>query len=233
MNPRKPLSDGAFTLTELLAVIVVLALLAILLMPVFQKMRASGDSVVCATNMRNCYVGIVAYANDHGGYLPDTYNTLTAGWTYTVGPYVVPGEIPYTSKAIMRALQCPTQNKQLVALTKDRSRSPWWTIACSEFLTKHRLSAMSEPSHIIAFSCGTATAGGYDGRLSGGGSYWKTPGVNMVKAATTNGIYQGGVHNGRSNVCWMDGHIEACPDVARFTKSPYSPGGTQDVWSVR
>jgi len=46
-----------FTLLEVFVVVVIIAILAALLLPVFSKMRARAQRVQCMANLRNLYVG--------------------------------------------------------------------------------------------------------------------------------------------------------------------------------
>jgi prepilin-type N-terminal cleavage/methylation domain-containing protein/prepilin-type processing-associated H-X9-DG protein len=78
---------AAFTLIELLAVIVIIAMLAALLVPVMSRIRAKGDDAACASNLRQIGIGIGSYAADNDGTLPGpltkmqmpTYTAATTG----------------------------------------------------------------------------------------------------------------------------------------------------------
>jgi prepilin-type N-terminal cleavage/methylation domain-containing protein/prepilin-type processing-associated H-X9-DG protein len=55
----------AFTLVEVLLVVVIIAILATLAMPVFSTMRAHSQNVVCIGNLRGLHGGLTAYLQDH------------------------------------------------------------------------------------------------------------------------------------------------------------------------
>jgi prepilin-type N-terminal cleavage/methylation domain-containing protein len=61
----------AFTLTELLVVIGITAVLLALLLPVLSKARASGQSVACLSNLRQIMMAFHLYAGDNAQRLPD------------------------------------------------------------------------------------------------------------------------------------------------------------------
>jgi prepilin-type N-terminal cleavage/methylation domain-containing protein len=61
---------AAFTLVELLVVIGVIALLMGILLPALSKARASANRVVCLSNVRQLYTGILMYCNDNDGWFP-------------------------------------------------------------------------------------------------------------------------------------------------------------------
>jgi len=60
----------AFTLIELLAVIAIIVLLLSLLLPSLNTARELARRAVCASNLRNQYLGFVLYAGDFNDTLP-------------------------------------------------------------------------------------------------------------------------------------------------------------------
>lgn len=60
-----------FTMTELLCVIAILALLAAILMPVVMRSRESGRKVSCTSSMRQIWTAMRMYVDDHDGNWPD------------------------------------------------------------------------------------------------------------------------------------------------------------------
>jgi general secretion pathway protein G len=60
----------AFTLTELIVVITVLAILALILIPVVAKVRSSAQSTHCMSNLQQLGRAFTIYAQDHKSCLP-------------------------------------------------------------------------------------------------------------------------------------------------------------------
>jgi len=86
----------AFTLVELLAVIVVIAVLAAALLGKYGQIRENGWSTQCKANLRSLYQAALNYTSDNGGYYPhagpyETYDALSRtysehkGWVNWTG----------------------------------------------------------------------------------------------------------------------------------------------------
>jgi prepilin-type N-terminal cleavage/methylation domain-containing protein/prepilin-type processing-associated H-X9-DG protein len=73
-------SKAAFTLIELLVVIAVIALLAAILFPVFQRVREKARQTSCANNMREIATAFTQYREDNDGRYPQAWD-LRAGAT--------------------------------------------------------------------------------------------------------------------------------------------------------
>lgn len=121
---------SAFTLVELLVVISIIALLLSILMPSLSRVREQARSIVCATNLRQCGLGIVLYAENNRGntvpnfilysqYMPymirdnngDTPKNL--GYLYAQG-YLKEPKLYY----------CPSASRP--AQKFDTEENPWW-----------------------------------------------------------------------------------------------------------
>ena len=59
-----------FTLVELLVVIGIIALLISVLMPALNGARTQARLVQCSSNFKQVHFALMAYAQDHGGFLP-------------------------------------------------------------------------------------------------------------------------------------------------------------------
>jgi prepilin-type N-terminal cleavage/methylation domain-containing protein len=81
----------AFTLIEVIVVILILAIVASLIFPTFGRSRESGRQAVCISNLRQIQVAINIYASDSD---VSELGMLRAD-PYTLGPYVSSREIFY------------------------------------------------------------------------------------------------------------------------------------------
>ncbi|MEX2380751.1 MAG: DUF1559 domain-containing protein [Opitutales bacterium] len=81
---------GGFTLIELLTVIAIIGILASILIPVVGRVRAMAHQAVCSSNLRQIGLAMEMYANDHGGWLPETahYGDSESSWLFTLRPYI-------------------------------------------------------------------------------------------------------------------------------------------------
>lgn len=99
---------NAFTLLELLVVIVIMAVLAAALISNYSKARESGWAARCKANLRSLYQASLNFENDHGQDIPyagpfevrDINGTYweRQGWVNWTGPGVWPNGTPQASK---------------------------------------------------------------------------------------------------------------------------------------
>lgn len=61
---------SAFTFIELLVVIAIIALLSAMLLPALARGKESGKRIRCASNLRQIYIGVQMYSDDHDSRLP-------------------------------------------------------------------------------------------------------------------------------------------------------------------
>lgn len=86
---------SAFTLVELLVVVVVITILAAILMPAFVTAKRKATATNCAANLHQMGVALQAYTADYDERLPCTaidFRSGTAGvpaaWLQAMGPYL-------------------------------------------------------------------------------------------------------------------------------------------------
>src|SRR5258706_15213745 len=69
----------AFTLTELLVVMGIIALLSSVLVPAIAKSKAVAHSIHCVNNQQQINLALQMFADEHDGYLPGSDSNLGRG----------------------------------------------------------------------------------------------------------------------------------------------------------
>ena len=77
-RPRRRLPRGGFTLTELLVVVGLIAVLLSLLLPVVARVRSAANGAACLSNLRQMTVAWTMYLTESRGRLPEPAKTYTA-----------------------------------------------------------------------------------------------------------------------------------------------------------
>ena len=226
------IAQAGFNVIELLVVVVIVAILATLLLPALTKAKEQGRSSICKNNMRQLTLAMVLYADDNNDYLPwpgdvdrnwqpdwvfggqpDTYPNNPDTWNmpgfgfhaesgsifpYATGqPRVVPHRDYYTTT--YRIYRCPSTGGLSEALRVNFSMNE--ELDPTTDLTK-------------AFPEGVKVANVV-------GPTQKILLVNEDPATMRNASFkpqgtaltgQFVVHDGRVNVGFIDGHLEAMRD---------------------
>jgi prepilin-type N-terminal cleavage/methylation domain-containing protein/prepilin-type processing-associated H-X9-DG protein len=102
-------SCRGFSLTEILVVIAIIALLVAILFPIMGSVRTAALGMHCQSNLRQTGMGTLAFANENNGCLPQLRNPSAEGGG---GPYMYNQICDYLDQgggATMTAklLQCP------------------------------------------------------------------------------------------------------------------------------
>ena len=118
MRNNSKVTEG-FTLTELLVVTAILAILAALLLPVLSGARAKAQRTVCLNNLRQISLGVRMYSDDSHDTSPtgaitnrDFYTPLYSGYKALMKNYV---GLKGTSSPQDKLFACPAD-----------VFNPWW-----------------------------------------------------------------------------------------------------------
>ncbi|MDD2710977.1 MAG: DUF1559 domain-containing protein [Verrucomicrobiae bacterium] len=187
----------AFTLTELLVVLVILSVLAALLSPALKKARESARSIQCVNNLRQMGLGLESYLQAYDGWFPDYLGSDS--WVAVLAPYVGG---PMISGGIAKLFcACPSFN--------DSNWPPinsggvtygynYWFLGRHDYGTFRNISQIDQPSQIIAFAD------------SDGDGLSSPPGASkyrVLKPPSTVARFSIRHSNG-GNVLFVDGHVE-------------------------
>lgn len=210
-----------FTTLELLAVILIIAVLASLLFPALQKGLEKARAIKCAGNIRGIMAGETQYSADNNGDMVP-YSTAgtaqdTISWPKLLAPYVTGKNF---DPANNQWIQCPSQ-KQIQAATGNvfSGIGPVYTPGNNLHMlhggnkpdTLNRVtvkrSSVRRPSQTPSWmdvSGGSPT--GYPAYCRG--CYPNGAGITDSNAKVTEANNFGARHDGRCNVGFADGHIE-------------------------
>lgn len=213
MRMRSGQAFRGFTLLELLICIATIAVLLSLLFLVFGRVREAARSVSCTEQLRQLHVGLVAYAQEHRGYLPrggtnSTDDSGFGGWQGTawLKPTVNPaaGFSAYCGgqEVVNRLVVCPANRAQVTAVHAYQYTPEGYPYICNyEAMTQTGLSR--SPANLWRVDTGRLLLL-FD---SGVGADWKGPGLTSVAGWDRLGAR----HQQRCNALWADGRVSAMP----------------------
>lgn len=203
------IGSAGFTLVEITAVILVVVILIILVATVTMQVSSRGSFAKCAANLRNYYIMINSYANDHSqSYMTPGYQSgkLQSYWNYNL---CMGG---YCTVEQMLSLRCPelyTSNEVIGGM----SEREWArtgnvnTIGYSYniWLAGKKTISIQEPSKVALLL----------------ESHFGTPVVSGVSGSTKFAFR----HQDSLNILYCDGHIEL-----RNKSTPF-PAFTDTFWA--
>lgn len=194
------ISQGAFTLPEVLAVVLVVTILAALLFPVIQDMMEAGDRTACAGNLRQVGGAFGLLLSENGGAWPayaSNPDPADAGvWFDKLRPYLGLDATKGIDGTRPRVLKCPANrshqwnyHKLSYGYNIYLGNNDGLGGGTSPF-QRVRGGAMAHPSKVIAAADGDSAQITYNTQLDG---RWRGPGV---------------LHKGGANILFADGHVE-------------------------
>ena len=218
---RRPTVKQGFTLIELLIVIAIIAILAALIFPTFQKVRDNARRASCQSNLRQVSMALIQYTQDNEERYP--VGNYVAPWGYWGRGWA--GEM-YSYVGSREAFRCPDDSTPRPSVSYSFNgnldgQQPGGSLAAS--LAPASTILLNEcsgvPSDPADPSEGNSGAGhGNDGGAgfidySGPDAHWVTGA--MGQPAWDSGLNGGGygnqwqgIHAGGSNFAMEDGHVK-------------------------
>lgn len=240
--PQRDIGLRAFTLVELLALVVIITILVALILVGVKVFLEKAQGVACASNMRQVGVGLWSYRSDHGGYFPPgkpKHPRTDLNFNGTLVPDYL-SELPL----------CPSAKKTLTSAEQSRygSAKVWYqrnmgTYAINDVLTQWKVEAMPWPVPMW----GGANARQYSASRMpllletryGTSSSWSMSHQNdVLEGSQLSGVPPRSHGKGDSlNFMFLDGHIELISrndprGIAEEQKSwvyPINPNGRFNV----
>jgi len=197
---NEKLRSRNFTLTELLIVIAIIAILASLLLPALNSARARAKTISCAGNLKQCMAAELIYANDYSEHM--VVRTFT--------PDPVPWSAFLSNKKHfylpVKAAVCPATETEWspwrslgitwsenICNRKDEVGEFWSGVASGDaFLCVKKMKKPAQ-TYLIADSCDTEE---------------KIPSALWYNRSNTKNVIHL-IHKNRANAAFADGHVSS------------------------
>lgn len=213
-------AQRAFSLIELLVVVVIMAVLSAVALPTYQKARASARRVECQQNLKQIYAALISYAGENNNMLPPTYvSTGTASdgqeqsWGYTIWPYVYGSfatwkypenclqmGTPVYRVCLKNVFRCPATKEKVVPVPGAASLSIRarysYGLNCDPARQPGATTSVALPIPVMSIPGASTTAMITEDSYAVGNNYGYFQMYGLIP------------HSGGSNVLFFDGHCE-------------------------
>jgi len=198
-----------FTLWEIIVILIILALLAVILYPVFLRPhRGGGRKTVCCNNLKQLALALVQYQQDYNRHTPlvglanKPKGKTPYGWADALFPYVKHRWLYHCSSEPHWGNDDPTKT----------SYADYWLNSNLSGFSLSRFKA--DTAKVIAFGDGNDGGDLTDARYN----------LPALPAAWINDLKSPAYrHKGRANYLFLDGHVKALPPD-QITNEPLTNG---------
>lgn len=214
----------SFTLTELLIVIAIIAILLSMLLPAVNKSRETANNIKCVNNLRQIGVAAQLYASNYDGRYHFAFSTPSnflpheRTWLFALDEF----------KSLGKARECPVYYEELLSGYSWLSPSGYQykpSGATNEdweplYLGLKQSQLVSPSGKVAATECSPNVA--YFKSLDKDNLYiinnsyrlhiWKTPRIYADANAHALEFFENegiGIHGGKLNMLYHDGHVES------------------------
>jgi len=223
-----PAVPAGFTLTELLVAIAVLGALAALLVPAVGSATRAADKRRCVEHLRQLSVATHSYVSEHDGYLPSGWNPMEGTIVKALTPYLAPMKSATVAADVFycpanERLDSPPAEGFLQAGGKRYKGFAGYFIGYlinggihpiqglpeegkPEPIYRYRITQVLIPAKTVSLLDLITRKPGVTAPPSSG------LGRNYYFNPKDKNFALGLVHNGKGNVLFIDGHVEAFDD---------------------
>lgn len=236
-NPR----CRAFSLIEVLVVVMVILVLATLLFPVYHRVISAAHNSACQSNLRAIGRGMDLYSYEHDNWMPPHLETFTYSgggrvyplWYYWISQYITGQAVTDPERTPMdKVFHCPGNPKAydpvITYYARNMGNGDYSYGYLYRFLTSKRETSYAnmlpmrrtqvpDPSSLILVADIP--------NLVGGRRVHEVEGVRRLNAGWMHPSVEtiGGNHGGAANILYLDGRVEQ-RKVEDIMGTNYEPG---------
>lgn len=127
-----------FTISEILVVIGIIAILLAILIPVINKARSAANDASCASNIRQIMNGFLSFATDNDGHLPGSMYGVNDGsftqsdWLFGQGNFNTSPQSGSVFRYVnnRKVYRCPSLDSMFAAGTQSNGRFDYAFFVC-------------------------------------------------------------------------------------------------------